>query len=239
MVLFIGWNAWSVLEYLMTGENIEDTYWKFKADYYKDYVPTWISSPFKLYNGEKVDRVYVPSALTDADKDFLINLGVSDIRYLEEGEYDYIKYKDEHMFKPFYTLNPDRIANKEVYSEIRQLYLTDDVIKKYLELYDVWEPSDDYDVILYTDPLDKDLGIDNVKELVEAYMNENHSGSKILVKAHPRDTINWCWDMCSHRIPAQMLLMRDVIHIFMYNTTVIRYLGEDKKKEMINITKGV
>ena len=66
-------------------------------------------------------------------------------------------------------------------------------------------------------------------------MLKHHANDRILVKTHPRDTTVWNWDVCSPKIPAQLLLNRDVTHVFMYKTTVLRYIGKDKKIEMINI----
>lgn len=241
MTLFIGWNAWSVLEYLMTGEKIEDTYFKIKDSYYLELTPSWLTEPFKMYTGQKVDRIYMPTSMTQEDIDFVNALNVQEMYYLEEGEYDYMPYKEEdkHFNIPLYTMNPAEIANKEVFSTILKLELTDDIIHKFLSLYDIWLPENKYDVILYTDPIEKDFGLKGVKEKVEEYMEKNHSGQSILVKAHPRDTTVWNWDMCSHRVPAQILLNRDVTHVFMYNTTVIRYLSKDKKSEYIDIlTQG-
>lgn len=236
MNLFIGWNAWSVLEYLMTGEDIQNTYWRFKDDYYKGFTPTWLAKPFKMYKDQKVDKVFAPSSLTQRDYDFIKSLRVDDVYYLEEGEYDYRKYgeEDAHFFVPFYTMNPDKIANPEKFPEIRKLELTVQVTNKFLNMYDAWLPSNDYDVILYTDPLEADCKISNVKEIVVSYMEKYHPNEKILVKAHPRDNVRWDWDVCSHRIPAQLLLNRDVTHVFMYETTVIRYLDSLKRKEMID-----
>lgn len=237
MNLLIGWNAWSVLEFLMTGENVENTCWRYRSGYYVGFKPPWLAEPFEDYKGQRIDKVFIPSSLSEEDYRFVDSLGAEEIFYLEEGEYDYVKYKDDdkHLRIPFYTMNPDEIANPEVFSEIRKLTLTPEIIDKYISLYDVWMPEDKYDVILYTDPMELDFGTPNVKEIVSDYMDKYHKGARILVKAHPRDKTDWCWDTCSYRVPAQLLLHRNAIHVFMYRTTVLRYIGETQKIEMINL----
>lgn len=89
MNLFVGWNSWSVLEYLMTGEKVEDTYWYFKSGYYTNFKPLWLSKPFKNYEGQEIDKIYIPSSLLDEDYDYIKTLGAKEILYLEEGEYEH------------------------------------------------------------------------------------------------------------------------------------------------------
>lgn len=241
MNLLLGWNPWSVFEYLMTGEKVENTCWKFRRGYYKSDDPDWLAEPFIPYVDQHIDKVYAPSALTSEDYAFIKTLGNPEVFYLEEGEYDYIKYRagDKHLRVPFYTMNPDAIANAKVFSEVRKLVCSTDIIDTFLNLYNVTPPDDKYDVILYTDPLELDFGITGVKEVVMDYMQRNHNSARILVKTHPRDNTVWDWDVCSLKIPAQLLLGRNVIHVFMYQTTVLRYLDDSKHREMINIITKV
>lgn len=235
--LLMGWNPWSVFEYLMTGESIENTCWQFRHGYYKHEDPSWLSDPFEKYSGQHIEKVFAPSSLYATDYAFIKTLGNVDVYYLEEGEYDYVRYddNDKHMRIPFYTMNPDAIANPDAFSEIRQLTCTQSVIDKFLKLYNVKLPMDKYDVILYTDPIELDFGTSHVKEKVEDYMQKYHGNDRILVKTHPLDTTVWNWDVCSPKIPAQLLLNRNVVHVFMYKTTVLRYIYRNKEMEMINI----
>lgn len=237
MNLLMGWNPWSVFEYLMTGESVTDTCWQFRHSYYKHEDPSWLSEPFVKYCGQPIEKVFAPSSLCANDYAFIQTLGNVDVYYLEEGEYDYVRYaeNDKHMRIPFYTMNPDAIANPDAFSEIRKLTCTQSVVDKFLQLYNVTLPADNYDVILYTDPMELDFGMTDVREQVEDYMRQHHANDRILVKTHPRDTTVWDWDVCSPKIPAQLLLNRDVIHVFMYKTTVLRYIDRNKETEMINL----
>lgn len=165
MNLLIGWNAWSVLEFLMTGERVQDTCFFYKRGYYKDCNPAWLAAPFRVYRGQRIDKVFIPSSLSKEDYEFIHSLEAKEIFYLEEGEYDYNKYEDDdrHLHIPFYTMNPDKIANPDVFSEIRKLSLTSEMINEYMRLYDISMPNDLYDVILYTDPLEIDFNIKKCK----------------------------------------------------------------------------
>ena len=66
-------------------------------------------------------------------------------------------------------------------------------------------------------------------------MEKYHKDKRILVKQHPRDDTVWQWDKCSDKIPAQLLLSRNAIHVFIFKTTILRYISGSKLIEMINI----
>lgn len=154
------------------------------------------------------------------------------INLLGRNDYKPYKYSEKYVRYP-------ELIRDNIYLKVNKMFDYSKIdINAYNDtLSDVFDiKEDNYDVIIYTDPL-WHYGLEEEYHRFEEYVSSKYRGSKVLLKRHPQDLYHYNFvDMEVEEkyleVPGEIIMMRwnDAVHIFTYPSTILLGAGLEKYK---------
>ena len=257
MNVFIVWNAYSILQFMLSIDNYKEFYITIDLDYNKNddndirklceillenKIIKGIISSDELFENS-YDTIICMAYINDYLYDILQKVDYNKLILLEEGIYNYLnpkieeKYIKLHNEAILFVNDTKNVSNKELFKEIKRIKKDQNILEEYINALNYNNLPDNIDIVFFTSPIDIDFEYKDYKRDVIKYLEDKYSGKRILIKNHPRDHLRYDSPLyetfyVDFGMPGQIISKKyDCEKVYAYASTVI--LSEDNVNNIL------